>query len=161
MDIALIFTEHGDFDVDIRDRDLVGDESPITPITISLYTDRAAKPDDSLPSFMPGQKVDRRGWWGDLIRDDGRVSPIGSRLWLLSREKELRATVDRAQEYAVEALDWIRAEQGTYAIAASDGGRGRLLFEGAAKLSGARERTSKWTAFIDVTKPSKITPMGG
>ncbi len=34
-------------------------------------------------------------------------APVGSRLWLLSREKTLSSVVSRAQAYADEALAWL------------------------------------------------------
>jgi len=32
---------------------------------------------------------------------------IGSRLWLLSREKQVQEVLNRAREYAAEALQWL------------------------------------------------------
>ena len=32
---------------------------------------------------------------------------IGSRLWLLNREKELQSVVNRARDYAAESLQWL------------------------------------------------------
>ena len=37
-------------------------------------------------------------------------SDSGSRLWLLSREKQTAATLNRAREYAEEALAWLTAD---------------------------------------------------
>ena len=49
---------------------------------------------------------DRQGWWGDTfaVVDGDR---IGSRLWLLQRQKVLPATLKRAEAYAREALKWL------------------------------------------------------
>lgn len=66
-------------------------------VIISLFTWRRANPDD----VIEGQKM---GWWGDATVSNDR---IGSRLWLLSREKVLPATINRAREYAIEALQWL------------------------------------------------------
>lgn len=65
---------------------------------ISLFTWRRANRDD---------KVDgaRWGWWGDGL-DDQPNDRIGSRLWLLAREKLTQQTLNRAREYAEEALQW-------------------------------------------------------
>lgn len=71
-----------------------------TAVVISLFTDRRARTDDALPDGVDG---DRRGWWADAFNQ----RPIGSRLWLLSREKQLPAVVARAKEYAEEALAWL------------------------------------------------------
>jgi len=73
-----------------------------TAIIISLFTDRLADEDDVIPDGTN----DRRGYWGDglsLINAD----KIGSRLWLLSREKQLTNVLRRAEEYADEALSWL------------------------------------------------------
>jgi phage gp46-like protein len=69
-----------------------------TAVAISLFTDRLAAADDPLPDG-----TDRRGWWADAWEPD----LIGSRLWLLSREKQLNEVVLRAQQYAEEALNWL------------------------------------------------------
>ena len=72
-------------------------------IILSLFSDRRANPDDALPS--PASS-DRRGWWGDnfaALQNDR----IGSRLWLLSREKQLSKVLLRANEYCKEALQWL------------------------------------------------------
>ncbi len=70
-----------------------------TAVLISLFTDRRAEEDDTLPD-PSGSK---RGWWGDALAQ----RRIGSRLWLLGREKELREVVSRAREYTREALAWL------------------------------------------------------
>ena len=66
-------------------------------VIISLFTWRRSNPDD----VIEGQKM---GWWGDATVSNDR---IGSRLWLLAREKVLPATINRAREYAIEALQWL------------------------------------------------------
>ncbi|HCN2736281.1 TPA: phage GP46 family protein, partial [Escherichia coli] len=53
---------------------------------------------------LPDGSDNRRGWWGDSYRD----RPIGSRLWLLSREKATPDTLERARGYAEEALEWLK-----------------------------------------------------
>lgn len=70
-----------------------------TAAMISLFTWRRARADDVLPDASAG----RKGWWGDAITR----RPIGSRLWLLQREKQTRVVVQRAKEYAEEALAWL------------------------------------------------------
>lgn len=78
------------------------DDGLETAVIISLFTDRLAEPDDVLPDNT-GQ---RRGWWGDSFPDiEG--DRIGSRLWLLSREKQLPAVLERVRTYAKEALRWL------------------------------------------------------
>ena len=73
-----------------------------TAVTISLFTDRRAEPDD----ILPGGDDDRRGWWGDAYPVvEGHL--IGSRLWLLSRSKATQDVVNAAKLYAEEALAWM------------------------------------------------------
>lgn len=72
----------------------------VRAVLVSLFTWRRANPDDALPGDQ------RQGWWGDsfpTVPNDR----IGSRLWLLSRAKLLPETVNRAREYAEEALRWL------------------------------------------------------
>jgi phage gp46-like protein len=66
-------------------------------LMISLFTWRRANPDDELDDN------ERMGWWGDSLNDE----KIGSRLWLLGREKLTNETVKRAKTYAVEATKWM------------------------------------------------------
>lgn len=78
---------------------LAGSDELTRAVIISLFTWRRAKPDD----VIEGQKM---GWWGDVsatVTNDR----IGSRLWLLAREKILPATINRAREYAQESLQWL------------------------------------------------------
>lgn len=70
-----------------------------TAVLISLFTDRRANDDDTLPDASN----DRRGWWGDLDQD----VPIGSRLWLLSRSKLAPSVALAAKGYIAEALRWL------------------------------------------------------
>lgn len=76
-----------------------------TAVIISLFTDRRARPDDALP----GAPDDRRGWWGDALPAVSGLQGdrIGSRLWLLGREKIVPETLRRARDYCREALAWM------------------------------------------------------
>ncbi|MBS4046194.1 MAG: phage GP46 family protein [Alphaproteobacteria bacterium] len=74
-------------------------------VVISLFTDARAKPDDRLPDEPRTGAVpatlyrDRRGWHGD--------AKIGSRRWLLYREKQVPEVLQRLEEYDREALQWL------------------------------------------------------
>lgn len=87
-------------DIVIRNADIALDDSLTTAVIVSLFTDRRALASDVLPS---GANTDKRGWWGDSFN----TRPIGSRLWLLSREKQLSSVLHRAKSYAEEALAWL------------------------------------------------------
>jgi len=82
------------------DRSFAREDGLGTSVLISLFTDRRADADDGLAP------ADRRGWVGDAL-SDVEGDRIGSRLWLLKREKETEDTRQRAEEYAVEALAWM------------------------------------------------------
>jgi phage gp46-like protein len=87
--------------------DLAAGHDLETAVILSLFTDRLALPDDPLPDPSDG---DRRGWWADWNAADavlGDLGPIGSRLWLISREKQLDSVRLRAEDYAREALAWM------------------------------------------------------
>lgn len=82
--------------------DLSSGNDLTTAVIISLFTDRAAQPGD----VISDGSSDPRGWWGDN-QPDGNTSPIGSRLWLISRVKQTQDTLNRAVTYAKEALQWM------------------------------------------------------
>lgn len=101
-DVALVWdNETWQADLALRAGDLAADDTLQTAVVISLFTDRRARPDDVLPQA----DADPRGWWADSLGAEGEQ--IGSRLWLLSREKQTPETVARAREYAEEALAWL------------------------------------------------------
>lgn len=120
LDLALIFdpvTRSADLALG-EDGDLVLDDTPATPMLISIGSDRRARPDDELPTGIddlnaPSSFVSRRGWSGDALDAQGRL--IGSRLWLLDRAKETDLTRRFAEGWALESLDWMAVETGTAA----------------------------------------------
>lgn len=104
-------------------------------VWMSLFTDRIAQQDD----VMPNGEQDKRGWWGDTYA----MRPIGSRLWLLGREKQVPETARRAEEYAQEALVWL-VEDGvakSVTVVAEWVKRGQLLLNSEIlKHDGSRHR---------------------
>lgn len=74
---------------------------PLVRATInSLFSWARALPDDDLSASS------RMGWWGDTypaVNGDR----YGSRLWLLTRSRLTDDVVNRAREYADEALRWL------------------------------------------------------
>ena len=75
-------------------------EEILTAVINSLFTWRRANPDDRVDGPT------RYGWWGDsYLENEG--DRVGSRLWLLQREKMTNETLARARTYAEEALEWM------------------------------------------------------
>lgn len=89
-------------DVIIAMGDLATKNELETAVLVSLFTWRRAQPDDPLP--YDGSPL--QGWWGDSFADVEQ-DQIGSKLWLLSREKLTQETMNRAREYIREALQWM------------------------------------------------------
>ena len=83
-------------------------DSLATAVIVALGTDRLADTSDILPD---PDSTDRAGWWGDLDAQEiwGGWN-IGSRLWLLKRDKiepsqsSRGATVVRVEYYIREAI---------------------------------------------------------
>ncbi len=90
--------------------DLSGAHELVSAVAISLFTHRTALDDDPLPG---GPGSSRRGWWADHEAAElyPGATPIGSRLWLLSREKQTEETRLRAEDYIREALAWMLDER--------------------------------------------------
>lgn len=77
---------------------------PLTrAVIISLFTWARA----DAAEVPPGEP--RQGWWGDSFADQPG-DQIGSKLWLLAREKLLPETLHRARDYARQALAWLVAD---------------------------------------------------
>ncbi|MFG6462253.1 phage GP46 family protein [Roseateles sp. DXS20W] len=77
------------------------DDGLETGVVISLFTDRVADNGEAGVAATA-----RRGWWGDAYAD-ASGDRIGSRLWLLAREKRTAEVMSRAELYAREALQWL------------------------------------------------------
>ena len=128
-----------------------------TAVMVALNTDRRALDDDVLPQLGSD---DRRGWWGDT--DAGSIWggwPIGSRLWLMSRDTitdagaKQGATIERARRYIKEALDpFVDAKIApSFTIDLRQDGRDRItgtitMFRGP-KSAIALQWQSLWTDF--------------
>ena len=84
--------------------ELATDDGLETAVILSLFTDARAADDDPLPIGS----TDRRGAWIDSYPAvDG--DKFGSRLWLL-RGKQTQDELNRAKQYAEEALAWMIAD---------------------------------------------------
>lgn len=112
------------FDIATSAEEMTAENSLSTAVTLSLFTDRLANTDDTLPD----ESQDRRGWWADALSEQSH-DKVGSRLWLLSREKQTTSVLRRAEDYAYEALEWL-IEDGianSVVVTATNPRRGWLL----------------------------------
>jgi phage gp46-like protein len=91
-------------DLSITDGDLTLEDGLETAVLLSLFIDRRAEDDDELDN-----PNDKRGWWGDQVTSFPG-DRIGSRLWLLERAKTNIETLRAAEEYALEALEWMKED---------------------------------------------------
>lgn len=100
-DIGLFIQSDFTIDIKIEAGDLAGDDGLQTAVLLSLFSDQRALPDE-----LPPEDSSHRGWWGDVFPvvegDQG-----GSKLWLLKREKRTVETLNRAEEYSTESLQWM------------------------------------------------------
>ena len=80
------------------------DESLESQVLISVFTDVEASPQEIETAGLDRQQ----GWWADCdaLRDPG-ARRMGSKLWLLSREKTILATCRRAEKYVRDSLLWL------------------------------------------------------
>ena len=101
IDIALLQDERGNFDIGIDPNtgDFLLTRGFDTAITMSLFCERRAD-----TSEVPTAEL-RRGWWGNTIGPEG--FEIGSKLWLLDQARQTQATLNKAVDYAREALQWL------------------------------------------------------
>lgn len=134
MDAALSMIEW-ESDLSLSDGDLAVDQGLETAVLISLFTDRRADEREELPAG----ETSRRGWWGDSFAADS--DKVGSRLWLLHREKSLAEVAARAEDYAREALAWL-IEDGVSdktTVKARTPGNGALILEVSVKRPGQED----------------------
>ncbi len=104
MDAALV-NRYGYFYLYLDGADLAEESGLRTAVIVSLFTDRLAKPTDTIPDGT----LDRRGHWSDsYLAERGDLE--GSRLWLLDREKIMPEVLRRAEDYTREALEWMLSD---------------------------------------------------
>lgn len=99
-DIALLIVDNG-IGPKVAKGDLMADNSLETAVLISLFTDKRADEEE-----LPTGERSKRGWWGDMFPEVDQ-DQVGSKLWLLEREKTTEKTRVRAVQYAREALEWL------------------------------------------------------
>lgn len=88
----------GRYDIKYANGDIFRENGMTTALLMSLFTDRRARDDDELIN-----EDDKRGWWGDLLEDNGDL--IGSRLWLLNG-KASEENLELAKGIISEAVKW-------------------------------------------------------
>ena len=88
-------------DLCLANGDLVLDEGLGSLVLMSLLTDARARAED-----VDEREADLRGWWGDAL--EGRA--LGGRLWTLGRAKTTNENLQRARDFAAEALAWLMAD---------------------------------------------------
>ena len=99
-DLALQYK--GDFfDLIIEKDDLKLDDGLQSAVIVSLFSDHRVVIDE-----LNFPDTDRAGWWGDLFSEVDQ-DQIGSKLWLLIREKRTEVTRTRFIEYCKQALTWM------------------------------------------------------
>lgn len=98
-DIRLHQTAAGLFDAAVVQNDIETDDGLETAVIVSLFCNRRCTADE-----LPPEAQSREGWWGDVVESGN--DEIGSKLWLLRREKITSETMQRAREYSEEALQW-------------------------------------------------------
>lgn len=131
-DIALFWdVNHGELSLNAAGDDLATDPGLETAVIISLFTDNRAGEHDELPAT----ETDRRGWWGNDYEEG--AEEIGSKLWLLRREKQMTSVVRRAEEYARESLRWMIRDRVASGV----------------KVTGSIPRTGWLHLQIDITRP--------
>jgi len=100
MDIKLVYDEQFFMgDLELIAHELAIDTSLETAVFISLFTDKRALVNNEL----------QKGWWADSYADI-KGDEIGSKLWLLSREKVMPIVKVKAKEYSEQALVWLKED---------------------------------------------------
>jgi len=99
-DIGLFFCDKA-FDLVVEADDLKADDGLETSVAISVFTDKRVDDED-----LPDLETSKRGWWGDMFPEFPN-DQIGSRLWLINREKTTTETLRRSEDYIVESLNWM------------------------------------------------------
>ena len=100
MDLLIEYNQEQDFwDIAIQDGQLSTTDSIENAVILSLGTDKRVNIEE-----LPFEHNDQRGWWGDILMENHE---IGSKLWLLKREKITENMLENTENYAREALVWL------------------------------------------------------
>ncbi len=86
-----IFRDGTEVDIELDQLGLVEDESLENAVLVSLFTDKRHNGEN--------------GWWADMLSTDG--DEIGSKLWILGREKMVQETLYKYRDEVQDALKWM------------------------------------------------------
>ncbi|MBL9102171.1 MAG: phage GP46 family protein [Myxococcales bacterium] len=97
-------TGAGRLQVDPETGALATDRGLVSVVALCLFTNAEATAKEIETAGLDAQE----GWWAeaDGVRDPSRPR-MGSKLWLLKREKTIAATLRRGEDYARNALRWL------------------------------------------------------
>lgn len=131
-DIALVQTDDGSFDIALSGGDLLLEKGLKTAVILSLHCN--------------AREQGKQGFWADAIHDDEHIT--GSLLWQLSREKTSQEVLNRAKNYAEDALQWLVDAQAAAHInvLASRGAQGCLQLTISIAQSDGRQWQAVWQA---------------
>ncbi len=103
-DLKLTLTDAMTFDLAMLDQgvDFATEDGLETAVILSIFLDRRAADDDVIPD---GTNNRRGSWLDDYAPKSG--FHLGSKLWLLSREKTLPTVLARCKQYLEDALQWL------------------------------------------------------
>lgn len=141
-DIALVFSRHGYGDLVLAGQDLARDDGLETAVLLSLFTDLRVSPEQ----LRPGEdRDDLRGWWGD-IRPPVEGDQFGSLLWLLAREKQTPEVLEKARQWAQQALAWLLEDRVAQAVTvtAEYAGLGRMHLQAVIERPDASRETYRY-----------------
>ncbi len=100
-DAALSFNDTTkEYDIAISSGDIASGSDLENAVIISLFTWARASKNEV------GENSPQFGWWGDKIDEDSNYK-IGSKLYLLKREKITDETIALVKDYAKSALQWL------------------------------------------------------
>ncbi len=112
IDIDVKSDDRGGFDIAIgANGDLATTEGFDTSLKMSLFEERRADRQEMVPSER------RRGWWGFELND--AQFEIGSKLWLIDQARLNQETLNRAIDYARQALEWLVSDNHVESIEVS------------------------------------------
>lgn len=100
-DVKVELLADGSFDLSIVNNKLEMDTGFNTIIYLSLLTDKRATKEE-VKNYLS-----RGGWLGNLYMLSVYNTEIGSKLWLLGQARLTQSTLNAAEDYCRECLEWM------------------------------------------------------